>query len=340
MLLTGLRGVGKTVLLREFRRLADRHRWVAPRDRDHRRAEVRRGNERTRECGAASAVAGQTQWQSTGAPALGVLKSFQLKWKLPDGGDVVIGLDPVPGPADSGLLDRDLAGLFLEIGAVARARGVGILVTIDEVQNLPREHLGALMVALHRVSQEQLPVMAAAAGLPTVPRSRRRGQDVRRAALSLQDDQQPRGRRCAGGSGAAGGCGRGSMGGGGARSRPGRGPGAIPTSSRSSASTPGTPRAVRTRSRSPTWRLPCHAPPESWMRGSSASASTGPAGRNRLTSPSWRLWERRLTTFRSPAASRRGAMTTPGSGERPQTSRRSRRSPQAPRTSRDGSAIP
>jgi len=83
---------------------------------------------------------------------------------------VAIGLDPFSGPADSGLLDRDLAGLLLEIGAVARERGVGLLVTIDEIQNLPREHLGALMVALHRVSQEQMPVMAAAAGLPTVPR--------------------------------------------------------------------------------------------------------------------------------------------------------------------------
>ena len=169
MLLTGLRGVGKTVLLREFGRLAEGHRWV------HHAVEITEELKFVEEMGALAhgalrALSPGRFVADRARRALGVLKSFQLKWKLPGEGDVVIGLDPVSGPADSGLLDRDLAGLFLEIGAVARVRGVGILVTIDEVQNLPREHLGALMVALHRVSQEQLPIMVAAAGLPTVPR--------------------------------------------------------------------------------------------------------------------------------------------------------------------------
>ena len=169
VLLTGLRGVGKTVLLREFGRLAESHRWL------HHAVEITEELKFVEEMsalahGALRALSPGRIVADRARRALGVLKSFQLKWKLPGEGDVVIGLDPVSGPADSGLLDRDLAGLLLEIGAVARARGVGVLVTIDEVQNLPREHLGALMVALHRVSQEQLPVMAAAAGLPTVPR--------------------------------------------------------------------------------------------------------------------------------------------------------------------------
>ena len=169
VLLTGLRGVGKTVLLREFGRLAEGHRWV------HHAVEITEELKFVEEMsalahGALRALSPGRVVVDRARRALGVLKSFQLKWKLPGEGDVVIGLDPVSGPADSGLLDRDLAGLLLEIGAVARARGVGILVTIDEVQNLPREHLGVLMVALHRVSQEQLPIMVAAAGLPTVPR--------------------------------------------------------------------------------------------------------------------------------------------------------------------------
>ena len=169
VLLTGLRGVGKTVLLREFGRLAEGHRWV------HHAIEITEELKFVEEMSALAhgvlrALSPGTRVADRARRALGVLRSFQLKWKLPDGGDVVIGLDPVSGPADSGLLDRDLAGLILEIGALARERGVGVLVTIDEVQNLSREHLGALMVALHRVSQEQLPVMAAAAGLPTVPR--------------------------------------------------------------------------------------------------------------------------------------------------------------------------
>ena len=136
LLLTGLRGVGKTVLLREFGRLAESHGWV------HHSVEI---TEELKFVEEISALAhGTLRALSPGKVvvdrarrALGVLKSFQVKWKLPGEGDVVIGLDPVSGPADSGLLDRDLAGLFLEIGAVARARGVGVLVTIDEVQNLP-----------------------------------------------------------------------------------------------------------------------------------------------------------------------------------------------------------
>ncbi|MEA2022862.1 MAG: ATP-binding protein [Actinomycetota bacterium] len=56
----------------------------------------------------------------------GVLKSFQLRYGLPDGTDVVVGIDPEPGLADSGVLDDDLAGLFLEVGEVAREQGDGL----------------------------------------------------------------------------------------------------------------------------------------------------------------------------------------------------------------------
>ena len=82
---------------------------------------------------------------------------------------MVLGLDPLPGRADSGILDHDLAGLFLEIGEAVRDRGTGVLFTIDELQFLARDHLAALMVGLHRISQEQLPVLVAGAGLPSLP---------------------------------------------------------------------------------------------------------------------------------------------------------------------------
>ena len=69
----------------------------------------------------------------------------------------------------SGILDHDLAGLFLEVGEAIRDRGTGVLFTIDELQFLARDHLAALMVGLHRISQEQLPVLVAGAGLPSLP---------------------------------------------------------------------------------------------------------------------------------------------------------------------------
>ncbi len=168
VILTGLRGVGKTVLLREFRRLGQERDWVC---------QPLEASEGMR---LPQAVAGLVRkvllrlspahnLAERGRRALGVLKSFQMRWNLPDGGDVTVGLDPVPGWADSGLLDEDLSGLFTEVGDVARERERGVLITLDEVQYLKRKDLGALIVGLHQVNQEQLPFMLVAAGLPSVP---------------------------------------------------------------------------------------------------------------------------------------------------------------------------
>lgn len=57
------------------------------------------------------------------------------------------------------MLDDDLAGLFIEVGEVAKEQGIGVSFTIDEIQYLSMEYLAALIVDLHRVSREQLPFM-------------------------------------------------------------------------------------------------------------------------------------------------------------------------------------
>ena len=102
--------------------------------------------------------------------ALGVLSAFRIRYRVPDiGVDVTLEADPAWGRADTGILDEDLADLFVEVGKVARDAGVGVLLTLDEVQYLSRENLAALIVGLHRVSQEQLPLMVAGAGLPSLP---------------------------------------------------------------------------------------------------------------------------------------------------------------------------
>ena len=168
MVLTGLRGVGKTVLLQEFRRLGQARGWVC------RPLEVTGGMNLA---GAMADLVRKVLLRLSPVQdvadrarrALGVLKSFQMRWNLPDGGDVTVGLDPVPGLADSGLLDEDLAGLFTEVGHAAREREKGVLFTLDEVQYLKQKDLGALIVGLHQISQNQLPVLLAAAGLPSVP---------------------------------------------------------------------------------------------------------------------------------------------------------------------------
>lgn len=71
--------------------------------------------------------------------------------------------------AGLGILDEDLADLFLEVGDAAKKAEVGVLLTVDEMQHLSRTDMAALIVGLHRVSQEQLPLMLAGAGLPSLP---------------------------------------------------------------------------------------------------------------------------------------------------------------------------
>lgn len=168
LMLIGLRGVGKTVLLMEFGKMARGRGWI------HQQIEA------TEDIRFPEAMAmlvrkallrlsASERMADRARRAFGVLKSFQVRWGLPGGADVTLGIGPTLGVADSGVLDDDLAELFLEVGEIARDQGTGVLFTVDEIQYLSREHLGALIVGLHRVSQEQLPFMVVGAGLPSLP---------------------------------------------------------------------------------------------------------------------------------------------------------------------------
>ena len=101
---------------------------------------------------------------------MGVLKSFQITWEIPGGGSLVVGADaePIPGRADSGDLGRDLTDLFRSVGQLAQSNETGVLFTIDEIQYLPAARLTPLLLALHEISQLQLPLLVAGAGLPSV----------------------------------------------------------------------------------------------------------------------------------------------------------------------------
>jgi hypothetical protein len=169
ILLTGLRGVGKTVLLNEFGLIAQRHGWV------HEHLEA------TDDTSVASAVATlarrvllelsvKERVKERARSALGAVRTF-VKVHVPtgDGGALTIDLEPRPGLADSGDLDGDLGGVFRELGETARAGATGVLLTIDELQYLSKRELGALIVGLHRVSQLGLPLLVAGAGLPSLP---------------------------------------------------------------------------------------------------------------------------------------------------------------------------
>lgn len=170
IMLKGLRGVGKTVLLNEFGRIAKQQGWI------HAHLEA------TEDIRIATATAvltrrvllelnARARAKDRAARALGVLRSF-ITVHVPLGtgaGSLVIDFESQPGRADSGELDGDLSGLFTEVGETARDSGTGVLLTIDEIQYLGRRELSALIIGLHRVSQLSLPFLVAGAGLPSLP---------------------------------------------------------------------------------------------------------------------------------------------------------------------------
>jgi hypothetical protein len=165
MFLTGLRGVGKTVLLNEFLKIAKKEGYVAdfieaPEDKPI--AELIARSLRQ----ALLQISVLEKAKDVALKALGVLKSFSLSAKV---GEIELALKPVIGVADSGDLERDLPDLFVAAGEAAKANETGIAILIDEVQYLSQPDLAALIVAAHRVAQRNLPVLVIGAGLPLLP---------------------------------------------------------------------------------------------------------------------------------------------------------------------------
>jgi hypothetical protein len=102
--------------------------------------------------------------------ALAVLRSFiaAVKFKY---SDVEIGLDiePEKGSADSGDLEADLSSLFTAIGDAAKEKHSVVALFIDEIQYLSIDEISALIMAMHRMQQNQLPIFLIGAGLPILP---------------------------------------------------------------------------------------------------------------------------------------------------------------------------
>jgi hypothetical protein len=164
-MLTGLRGVGKTVMLNEFEQLGDSRGYF------HEHIEVSEADDLTTRLAAALrrvllSMDARRRIGERVRRALGVLKAFSVQ--LPNGPELSIEVDPVHGPADSGDLATDLSGLFIELGEVARDHDAGVLLTIDELHFVKLPTLEALVMGLHRAAQLRLPITIAAAGLPSL----------------------------------------------------------------------------------------------------------------------------------------------------------------------------
>ncbi|WP_277593032.1 ATP-binding protein [Pseudomonas chlororaphis] len=166
MMLLGLRGTGKTVLLNEIGKIAAAEGLLVSKVESPESESLARllYPEMRKVMRALSTVEAAKQIASRGLKGL---RGFAACFKIEVAG-VEVGVEPEPGLADSGDLQYDLPDLFREIGKGAQAAGRGWILLIDEVQYLSEADLSALIVSIHQMSQEGLPVLLVGAGLPQV----------------------------------------------------------------------------------------------------------------------------------------------------------------------------
>ncbi len=171
LVLTGLRGVGKTVLLNALRSAAVRRRWGTGKLEARPEAHLRRPlssalHQAVRELG-------HPQVDDVDH-VLGVIRSFAQREggsqaKLREQWNPGIDTPAVRGRADSGDIEIDLVELLTDVGGLAADVGKGIAVFIDEMQDLGPDDVSALCAACHEISQSGLPVIVVGAGLPHLP---------------------------------------------------------------------------------------------------------------------------------------------------------------------------
>jgi hypothetical protein len=166
MLITGLRGVGKTVLLNTFSEIATEAGWFGA------TTEIRQNTELSNVMARMTRrvlleMSAVERLRDRARRALGILRAFVVRYGE---AEIRIDVDAIAGRADSGDPEDDVADLLLELGRIARAGGTGVAFFMDEVQFLDQADLEALIAALHRASQESLPVTVVGAGLPLLPR--------------------------------------------------------------------------------------------------------------------------------------------------------------------------
>lgn len=165
-ILLGLRGVGKTVLLRKMEEMAQQRGYhtsfiEVPENKAFVELIYPKMHQIIRKVSIIEAA------KACSRAAMRSLRSLAAVFKITMG-DMAIAVEPEKGSADSGILEYDLSDVFIRVGEAVRAAGCGWAVFIDEVQYLSEEELAALIVAIHHVNQKTLPVILFGAGLPQV----------------------------------------------------------------------------------------------------------------------------------------------------------------------------
>lgn len=169
ILMTGLRGVGKTVLLNEMERMAQGagYRTILVEAHEDKSLALLLIPQLRRLLFELDRMAGAGDKVKRG---IAVLKSFIGGVRVTVG-DVEFGLDidPERGAADSGDLEIDLPNLFTAVAEAAEERRSSVAILIDEIQYFRSSELSALIMAMHKMQQRQLPLVLIGAGLPILP---------------------------------------------------------------------------------------------------------------------------------------------------------------------------
>ena len=172
LVLSGLRGVGKTVLLNALRSRAVQRYWgtgkiEARPDQGLRLPLAQAMHAAVRE------VAHRHRNPEAVDSTAGTIKSFALKADLHHRKSVrwhpPTDIAAIRGRADSGDLELDLVELLSDVSSLGADMGVGIAVFVDEMQDVSARELAALCGACHEISQQDAPLVLVGAGLPHLP---------------------------------------------------------------------------------------------------------------------------------------------------------------------------
>lgn len=169
LIMTGLRGVGKTVLLNEFAELARTANWevVELEASKHDDGQFRQTMASLLRS-ALLQISPRKRWTDRARRAAEVLTAFGMSVDHTGTWSMTWDVEPAEGLADHGDLALDLTDVLVALGQAAQEHGRGVAILVDEVQFLRSAQLEAMIQALHKTVQRKLPITFVGAGLPQI----------------------------------------------------------------------------------------------------------------------------------------------------------------------------
>ena len=169
VVLHGLRGEGRTVLLGEFHRMAEERDWITVIIEANTVSPLRHTLARALYPAVRELVRPSAGDKLT--KALATFKAFSVKVDIAGAWSFGLDVAAEPGRGDSGQLEADLSEVIRDLSEAAQEQSRGLAILIDEAQDLTRDELKALCAICHQSGQNRWPLLVALAGLPSLPRA-------------------------------------------------------------------------------------------------------------------------------------------------------------------------